>query len=170
MKRLLVVVGVIVGLAALIAVIGMMRPRSHEARLTVRLGKPPADVWAVITDFARLPEWNQAITQVARQPDRDGKAVWKENYGGFNATVVSAVVEPPTRLVREILPEGPFYGSWTWELAPDGGGTRLTIIERGTVDNPFYRGMMVFHDNTKTARDYAAALAGRLGTELVPVP
>lgn len=170
MKRVLIGVGAIVVLAALTAVIGMMRPKSHEARLTVRLGKPPAEVWTVISDFARLPEWNKAVTQVARQPDREGKAVWTENYDGFHATVVSAVVEPPTRLVREILPEGPFHGSWTWELAPDGVGTRLTIIERGTVDNPFFRGMMVFHDNTKTARDYAAALAGRLGTELVPIP
>jgi hypothetical protein len=66
-------------------------------------------------------------------------------------------------MIKEILPGGAFHGSWTWELAPEGAGTRLTITERGTVENPFYRGMMAFRDEAKSARDYAAALARRLG-------
>jgi uncharacterized protein YndB with AHSA1/START domain len=169
MKWMLIIGGVIVLIPLAILVAGLFAPKSHEARVTVRIAKPPTDVWATITEFARVPEWNTSVTKAERVADRDGKAVWREDYGGFTATVVSAVVEPPTRLVREILPEGPFHGSWTWEIALDAGGSRLTIIERGTVENPFFRGMMIFHDNTKTARDYAAALARRLGTEAVPV-
>lgn len=171
MKWILIVPAALVGLALLIVVAGLFVPKSHEARVTVRLGKTPPEVWAVVTDFARQPEWNPEISAATPLPDRDGKAVWQEMFGGnFRATVVNVVVEPPTRLVREILPDGPFYGSWTWELAPDGQGTRLTVTERGTVENPFFRGMMVFQDKTKTARGYAAALARRLGTELERMP
>jgi hypothetical protein len=171
MKWLVIVPAALVALALLVLVAGLLVPKSHEARVTVRLGKSPAEVWAVITDFPRQPAWNKDITAVVSLPDRDGKAVWLETLGGnFNATVVNLVVEPPTRLVREILPSGPFYGSWTWELAPDGGGTRLSITERGTVDNPFFRGMMVFRSQTKTARDYAAALGRRLGTTVETLP
>ncbi|MGH7699739.1 MAG: SRPBCC family protein [Gemmatimonadales bacterium] len=166
MKWVLVAAGTLVAVALLIVVVGLFVPKSHETSVTVRLGKPPADVWAVVADFARQPEWNPEITRAKRLPDRDGRAVWRETYGGFEATVVTAVEQPPRRLVREILPDGPFYGSWTWDLVADGDGTVLTITERGTVDNPLFRGMMVFHDDTKTARAYAAALARRLGTDL----
>ncbi|MBI3982858.1 MAG: SRPBCC family protein [Gemmatimonadetes bacterium] len=171
MKWILVVLAALAALALLILIAGLFVPKSHEASVTVRLGKPPADVWAVITDFPKQPEWNSEITAVTALPDRDSKAVWQETFGGqFQATVVNAVVEPPARLVREILPGGPFHGSWTWDLAPDAQGTRLTITERGTVENPFFRGMMVFQDNTRTVREYAASLAKRLETELQTVP
>jgi len=162
--------GAVAALIMLVLVCGLIVPESHEAVVTVRLGSSPGAVWAVITDHASLPDWNAEVTATERMPDRNGRETWREDYGGFPATVVTTVSEPPTRLVREILPEGSFYGSWTWELAADGDGTRLTITERGTVENPFFRGLMAFHDNSKTARDYAAALARRLGTTLTPVP
>jgi hypothetical protein len=72
--------------------------------------------------------------------------------------------------VKEILPGGFFHGSWTWELAGEGDGTQLTITERGTVENPFFRGMMIFHDNTKSARLYAEALGKRLGVGVEGAP
>jgi uncharacterized protein YndB with AHSA1/START domain len=160
----------LVALVLAVLVAGLFVPESHEAVVTVRLGRPPADVWAVITDFGKLPEWNPDVTATERLLDRDGRETWREDYDGFPATVVTTASEPPARLVREILPEGAFFGTWTWELAAEGEGTRLTITERGTVSNPFFRGMMVFHDNSRTARDYAAALARRLGTTSIPVP
>lgn len=167
MKWVLIIVGGLVGLALVIVIVGAMRPKSHIASRTFRLGKPPADVWAVVSDYARLPEWFSEVSKMERLPDRDGKMVWRETYGGsFTATVVTTEWVEQQRIVREILPEGPFYGTWTIELAPDSNGTRLTVTERGTVDNPFFRGMMVFHDNAKTLTQYAEALARRLGTAI----
>ncbi len=168
MKWVLIVLAALIALAALVVVVGALRPKSHVASYTVVLAAPPDRVWATIADVEHTPEWVPDIRKVERLPDHDGRPSWRENFGGFEATTVIAVSEPPRRLVKEILPSGPFYGSWTWELAPEGGGagTRLTITERGTVENPFFRGMMVFHDNTRTARDYAAALGRRLGVEV----
>lgn len=166
MKWVLIVLAVLIALAALVMVVGALRPKSHVASHTVVLAAPPDRVWATIADVEHTPEWVPDIRTVERLPDRDGRPSYKEGFGGFEATTVITVSEPPRRMVKEILPSGPFYGSWTWELAPEGAGTRLTITERGTVENPFFRGMMVFHDNTKTARDFAAALGRRLGADV----
>ena len=47
---------------------------------------------------------------------------------------------PPRRLVRRIVGETSFGGTWTSELdgAP-GGGTRLVITENGEIYNAFFR-------------------------------
>lgn len=164
MKWILIVLGVLVALVAVVFVVGLLRPKSHVASHTVVLAAAPESVWAVITDFARQPEWVPQISRVEAAGERDGRPQWREWFDGFEATVVIRTSDPPRLLVKEILPTGPFHGSWTWELSPEGTGTRLTITERGTVENPFFRGMMVFHDNTKSARDYAAALERRLGS------
>lgn len=171
MKWVLIVLGALVALALLVAVVGLLRPRSHVATRSFRLGKPPADVWPVVSDFARVPEWFGEVTKVERIADHGGKPAYRETFGGrFTATIVVTEWVEQRKIVREILPSGPFYGSWTLEMAPDGAGTRLTITERGTVENPLFRGMMVFHDNTKTMTQYATSLGRRLGAEVSIVP
>jgi uncharacterized protein YndB with AHSA1/START domain len=163
MRWILIIIGVLFGLVALVFIVGLLRPKSHTATHTTVLSAPPERVWAEIADVDRAPEWVPEVTKVERLPDRDGRPSYRESFGGFEATTVIRVSEPPRLLVKEIVPGGAFHGSWTWELAPEGTGTRLTITERGTVENPFFRGMMIFHDNTKSARDYATALARRVG-------
>jgi uncharacterized protein YndB with AHSA1/START domain len=163
MKWLLIAAGALGALAVVILVIGLLRPKTHVASYSTVLGYPPERLWAAIADFERQPEWVPSITRVERLPDRDGRPSYRESFGGFQATTVVATFEPPRLLVKEILPGGPFHGSWTWELVPEGAGTRLTITERGTVENPFFRGMMVFSDHTKSAREYAEALGRRMG-------
>jgi uncharacterized protein YndB with AHSA1/START domain len=166
MKVVLIAVAVLAGLIGLAAVVGALRPKTHVATHAVVLAASPERVWAEIADVERQPEWAPEITKVERLADRDGHPSYREHFGQFEATTVVTISEPPRRLVKEILPGGPFYGSWTWELATEGEGTRLTITEQGTVPNPLFRAMMMFHDNTKSARDYADALARRLGVAL----
>jgi len=163
MKLLLIAVGVLAGLVGVAAVVGAFRPKTHIAVHAVVLAASPERIWAEIADVERQPEWVPEVTKVERLADRDGKPSYREHFGQFEATTVVTVSDPPRKFVKEILPGGPFYGSWTWELAPEGQGTRLTITEQGTVENPLFRAMMIFHDNTKSARDYADALARRLG-------
>jgi len=166
MKWLVLVVGVLAGLVAVVAVAGAFRPADHVASLTVRLGAPRDSVWAAVTDFTGTPRWFDGVRSSERVADVDGRPAWKENFGGFDATLVERERVERTRVVREILPSGSFSGTWTYELADDGAGTRLAITERGHVGNPLFRGMMVFSDETKTMRRYAEALARRLATTL----
>ena len=170
MKWVLIVVGVLVALVVIMFVVGSFQPKSHEATATFRVGAPDSAVWREISAIEKSPEWVPDVRKVERLPDNAGRPSYQENFGGFEATTVIAVSEPPRRLVKEILPTGPLYGSWTWELAPDGAATRLTITERGTIDNPLFRAMMMFNDNKKTMRGYASALGGRLGVEVVEIP
>ncbi len=172
MKWLAIILGTLAGLAALITIVGALRPADHEAVVTVRLGAGRDSVWATVTDFASTSQWFKEVSSSERIADIDGRPAWKENYGGFEATIVERERVEGTHVMREILPAGSFSGTWTFDLEGDGAGTRLTITERGHVGNPFFRGMMAFGDETKTARAYAESLGRRLGTptEVVVAP
>lgn len=161
-KWLLIVLGGLAALIAVIFIIGLLRPATHVASVTVRLPQAPDSVWAVIADVEAQPAWAPMVRAVERLPDDAGRPAYKENYDGFEAFTVITESVAPAKLVKEILPTGPFYGTWTWELSPEDTGTLLVITERGTVANAFFRGMMLFHDNEKSLRDYAAALQRRL--------
>jgi hypothetical protein len=63
----------------------------------------------------------------------------------------------------------PFGGTWTRELAPAGGGTRLTITEDGFIRNPIFRVMSrLFFPSTGTINGYLRALATELGDSAEP--
>ena len=166
MKWLAIILGTIAGLALIVLLVGALRSPDHIATVTFRLGKPRGEVWAVVSDFAKGPEWFPEVKSVERIADVDGRPAYREQYGGFTVTSVVREWVDSARIVREILPSGSFSGSWTLELADDPAGTRMAITERGHVGNPFFRGMMAFSDNTKTLKQYAQALATRLGTSL----
>ena len=63
-------------------------------------------------------------------------------------------------LVRKVTrvadPELPYGGTWTFELEPEGSGTRLTITERGQIHNPIFRVIARF------VFGYAATIEGYL--------
>lgn len=162
MKWLLIVAGVVASLIAILFIVGSLRPKDHVASITVRLAAPDTSIWAVVSDFARVPEWFRGVTSATRIADVDGRPAWREQYGGFAVTNVVRTWDPPRTLMREILPEGSFSGTWTIELTPDGAGTSVTITEHGHVGNPLFRAMMMFSDPTKTMRAYAAALTEKL--------
>jgi len=170
MKWLALVVGVLIGIGAVITIVGALRPADHTAAITVRLAKPRGEVWAVVTDFAAQPQWFSEVTASERIADIDGRPAWKERFGGFEATLVQRERVEETRIVREVLPSGSFSGTWAYDLADDGAGTRLTITEQGHVGNPFFRGMMAFTDPRATMRKYAAALGTRLGVAVEDIP
>ena len=114
MKWVLFVLVGIAALVAIMAIIGARLPRGHRASRTVRLPRPPADVWVVVT--------------------RNASA----------ASVPVDVLEstPPFRLVTRVKEsEKHFGGTWTIAIAPVDGGSTLTITEDGWVANPIFRFM-----------------------------
>ena len=65
--------------------------------------------------------------------------------GDNDITFEMETVEAPTKIVTRIADKTlPFGGSWTYDLSPDGGGTRLVITENGEVYNPLFRFMSRF--------------------------
>ena len=68
--------------------------------------------------------------------------------------------DPPARMVARVLDEDlPWGGTWTWEVSPAANGARLTITERGYVNNPIFRFIGThFIGFNKTIDSYLRAL------------
>jgi hypothetical protein len=78
-------------------------------------------------------------------------------------TFIAARSEPPRLLVARIAdPDLPFGGTWTYDIAPAGGGSRVTITEDGEIYNPLFRFVARFILGYEgTIASYLAALEKR---------
>jgi hypothetical protein len=110
---LLLVLFVIVGV-----VVGGMLPQDHVAARTVSFHRSPEGMWALINDPAVMDARGQGM----------GKTELVESV-------------PPRLLVRKVVGERDYGGTWTWEIAPTPDGCTLTITENGFVFNRFFRFM-----------------------------
>jgi uncharacterized protein YndB with AHSA1/START domain len=142
MKWILRVVLSIIGLVVLITVVGYVLPVSHEASRSAEFNQPPETVYALISDLKNYSSW------------------WPENQ--TNVEVVEAVA--PSKFVTRIVGETDFGGTWTMEIVPTSGGSRLTITERGEIYNPIFRTLAKFvFGHTSTMESCLDAARQRLG-------
>lgn len=161
----------LVGLVALLFLIGAALPRNHRATSSVTLTKAPADVWAVVRDLGALQGTWSELKSARRLPDQAGKEVWEQNAGGFAMRLIVEESAPPARLVTRIDAgeKAAFGGTWTYALEPAAGGTRVSVTEDGFVTNPFFRVMMKAMGTHRTLDGYLRALAVKLGETAEPV-
>jgi uncharacterized protein YndB with AHSA1/START domain len=140
MKWILIAVLAIAGVVVLAAAIGSRLPREHRASRAAHVAAPPDAIWAAITDIDRFPTWRADVKSVQRLPDRDGQRVWVEEGKSGRMTFRVERSEPPRTLVTRIAdPDLPFGGTWTYDIAAEGKGSRLTIVEDGEIYNPLFR-------------------------------
>ena len=166
MKWILIVVGVIAGLIALMAVIGYLLPKGHTASRSTVINKPPEVLWETMTDCAAFPQWRADIKTVEVLPDRDGHKVWREDGKNGKMTLETIESSPPSRLVLKIAdPDLPFGGTWTFDISPTGdGGSELRIREDGEVYNVIFRFMArFFFGYTSTIETYLRDLGAKFG-------
>lgn len=125
----------------IIALIGVILPEKHVAIKTYHFEADPEKVWNLITDFQGQTSWRPKLERVERLPSQNGHEVWREVEGRRRQLSFETIkCSPPHILVRRIVDEGlPFGGSWTFEIAPETGGSRLTITEQGEVRNAVFR-------------------------------
>jgi hypothetical protein len=122
MKIAIWIVLSLLAVLGVVALIGYFLPVNHEASRSAEFSKPPAEVFALISDLNGYPTW------------------WPE--GTVKVAVVESVA--PSRFVTKIVDETAFGGTWTMEIAPVGNGSRLTITERGEVYNLIFRTLSRF--------------------------
>jgi hypothetical protein len=143
LRILILVGGLLVALILLLIAIGYALPIGHVATRETRLGAPPERVFGVLRDVERFPTWRSDVKSVdvlATTP----ALRWRER-GDNDITFEMETVEPPRKIVTRIADKTlPFGGSWTYELSPQDGGTRLVITENGEVYNPLFRFMSRF--------------------------
>jgi hypothetical protein len=167
MKWILIALAVVVALAAIVVVVGALLPRDHIASRTLRLRRPPADVWALITDVGAFTTWRPDVKRVERLPDVDGRAAWVEDAGGMTIPLETIEAQPTGRLVLRIAdPKLPFGGTWTYTVKAEPDGSTLTITEDGFVSNPIFRFMSRFvFGHYQTIDTYLANVAKKFNEE-----
>jgi uncharacterized protein YndB with AHSA1/START domain len=170
LKWILIAVAALALVVVAVAVVGALLPTAHVAARAARFRQPPEAVFARISDVGLAASWRTDITRVEMLPSVEGRVRFREigRMGGVTMEVVERTA--PTRMVTRIAdPEQPFGGTWTFELAPADGGTRLTITERGEVYNPIFRalGRFVF-GHTATIDQYLRALGAAFGDAVTP--
>ena len=137
--------GILYPLAVLAAIalgafgFGSSLPVSHVGSRSRKLPARPEIVWGLINDPVATKGWGgEAKTEVVEQ-------------------------DAPRLLVRKIVGEKAFGGTWTFEIAPEGHeASTLTITERGEVYNPFFRTAMRLVGQTRGIDGYLAKLQAAL--------
>lgn len=170
LKIVLWILGALAGFVALVAITGFFLPREHHVSRSLKLVKTPPDVvWAAISNHAEDPTWRGDVAATTRLTDAHGHAVWQDQFkNGQRMSYETVESIPNQKLVRLIVDSGgPFGGTWTYSLKPEGAGTRITITEDGWVSNPIFKvvGKFIigYHSTLETCLKNLAAKLGENG-------
>jgi hypothetical protein len=178
---ILYVVGGLVGLIALMALIGLTLRPDHKAARQADLPRPAAELYDLIRDVEKHPTWRTDVKKVEILPPRDGKRSFREHSSQGTITFVVDSDDAPTgdgpgRLVTRIADDNlPFGGRWIIEVTPAPAAatarTTVKITEDGFVKNPIFRFLSrTVYSLTATQERYLHALGRHVGAEVTPVP
>ena len=171
MRWLLVFLAAVTALVVLVVVTGTLLPKAHTARSHATIPASVESIWKAITDVEAFPSWRGDVSRVELLSPVNGRRAWREIGRHGTITFEEVDATPPHRLVTRIAdPSLPFGGTWTYEVARDGAGTRVTITEDGVVHNPVFRFVSRFvfgHHATQQA--YLRALGRRFGQDVTPL-
>lgn len=169
MKIVLLIIAVLLGLLILaglvLYVLGRGLPVRHTSRLTVVLPAARPAVWAVITDYARMPDWWPDVKGIRLETQPNGEVwTWNKDSHGQEIAFRTKEESAPARLVREIMGDDlPFGGTWTFALVDLGKSTQLTITEDGFIKPPLFRAIaQYFIGIDKTMKSFALHLEKRV--------
>jgi hypothetical protein len=123
-----------------------------------------------VSDVGGTAKWRSDVVKVELQAGSGGPTRFVETSKGGDVTFEVESQDPPRRQVTRIVDTGqPFGGTWTWEIEPRDGGTRLTLVEAGFIKPPLFRVMAkLFFKPTASIDSYLRALARALGEVATP--
>ena len=159
---LIVLLAVLLG-AAFLA--GYALPAKTTVSRSITLQQPPEAVFAVLADLPRLAEWNRNTEKVEMLPPVNGKEASKQTFkAGMTMTIVTVESVPPHHLVRAMGDDGgPFVGSWSYEISPVDGGSKVVLTEVAELKNPLFRVMTRIFGQTKYMDEHLEDLAKKFG-------
>lgn len=169
MRWMFLFIAVIAAIAIGVVVVGMTLPQNHVASRTTHLSLPPDRVWNLVSNAQDFPSWRSNVDSV--EVLKSGATPsWREISKGERMTYEAIVFQPASHLVTKIADKGlPFGGTWDYQIAPDGSGTRLSITENGEVYNPIFRFVSRFvMGHTATIDRYLGDLARKTGDSYKP--
>lgn len=150
--------------------LGKRIPPNHTIRATLHVSKPADQVFALVDDLEAQPKWDPGVTRIETLPDDAGKRRRRMFMGRNSFVLTDTTREPPTRLIRTIADDHPFFGgAWSFEFTPDGpdgNHTKVVLTEHGVINAPIPRLMMKhFVDPSMYLKRQLAAMARALGEE-----
>jgi len=162
MKFALIVVGAVVLLVVGAVAIGALLPKRHLVTRTARFKANPEKLFALI---AGNQDWRPDVKNC--EMITDGGKEFQRETSKRGETILYELEEsrPPLAIQRRIATENlPYGGSWSFELEPEDGETRVRITEDGEVYNPFFRFVSRFViGQTATLDAYLAAMGKAVG-------
>jgi uncharacterized protein YndB with AHSA1/START domain len=165
MKWILYVVVFIALAIGVTFLVGYALPARTTTSRSISLHQTPEAVFAVLADVGRMAEWNRNIEKVEMLSPVGGKEATKQFFkGGMVMTVITAESAPPHHLVRTLGDvNGPFVGSWTYEISPNDGGAKIVLTEVAEFKNPLFRVMTRVFGQTKYMDEHLEDLARKFG-------
>ena len=89
----------------------------------IEIPRPPEEVYAVIADLERGPEWQPSLVRVDVERGKEVRRIGgQEREASFDVTQSEA-----PRLFEIVSRGGPLRASATFALHPDGAGTRVDV-------------------------------------------
>ena len=165
---LALVIGLIVLAGLVLYLIGRGQPERHTASRTLTVPQPRPVVWAALIDYASMPLWWPAVKAVRMETRPNGEVItWKKDRRGREIGFRTKEEKVPAKLVREIVGDDlPFGGTWTYELAEETGGTRVTVTEDGFIKPPLFRAIArYFIGLDATMKDFEKHFTARLASK-----
>ena len=170
---IIIVAGIIAALVlaiAVIALIGSLLPKDHSVTRSIVLQQKAEAVYAVVRDFESAPKWRPDVRDVKITTGENGCVRFREEgkHGAVNYELAEDV--PAQRMVTRITDKDLGYaGKWTYVLASERSGTRVTITEDGEVSNVIFRFLSRYaFGHTATIDGYLTALGKRFGENVRP--
>ena len=123
-----------------------------RAELTIEIERPPAEVFAFMTDVSHVPEWQAGVKSAERRDGRIEEA--RSLFGRELHTTLEIVEEEPPRVFTLRALDSPVPFTVRHELEPaDGGGTRLTVTADGDVPG-FAAGLLARRAEKQFRKDF----------------
>lgn len=159
----------IVGVVALLAVIGLLLPGSVRVERSLTIARPPATVFAVVNDQRQFTRWSpwtaldpNATYTLSGPPTGVGAALSWSSAGDMGKGTQRIVASVPDSRIDVALEMEGFSNDTTsdWTFEPVAEGTRVTWAFRCQLGmNPLMRWMGLFMDRL-VGPDYARGLDG----------
>jgi len=120
---------------------GRLHRSEREFSGSVQLDQPPEQVYGLLTDYGRMPEWFSPCTAVELLREADPYTLWRTTFGsGEVASVWVMPTDPPRYLLWRFTSKNRHVSAfWEFHLATEDGGTHLTLKTSGVAWHWIYR-------------------------------
>ena len=169
MRWLGIGLGIVLGIAVILAGVGYSMPNMHVAQAQADYRASADAVYAVLSDIEDWPQWHPSVSELTPVDTAADRPTWRIS-GPDGSMVLTLTGREPPRRFTTLADGGMFVGRWTYDVSPRANGTRVTITEEARIENLLIRGLTVFRDKTATMERLLRALGEELGERVEPEP